>query len=281
MRPHWIMVNWQSKLQGASKLETKTLAKLSAAQIQNNTTRGSTPGLTDPSMPEGPNNVRVPVPECKGIMGKILGHRRTKAGEPSPEVDAGPEPRPANAGPRLLLPLPAATGVTEPARATPRARRAKKQRIRQARARDEQDPASAFPAYHPPSLQEHYTQSATLIPSIEDEDSDLVTRPANATRMSSPPAFPSFPAFGTMRTPSGFAVPRDLFSPPGIYIAPTSPPPMQAEMEEEAPLRGGGYYRRPLDHRRTTSLSPSICFDCGQNDPKVRHFLEGCPSPPG
>lgn len=80
MRPAWRMLNWHGKLQGNSKKETSTWNKLSTDHIQNNTTRGLTPGLTNPNLPEGPHNIRVPVPDKKQqTAGKLIGLRVFKS----------------------------------------------------------------------------------------------------------------------------------------------------------------------------------------------------------
>ena len=80
MRPAWRMLNWHGKLQDNPKKETSTWDKLSTDQIQNNTTRGLTPGLTNPNLPEGPHNIRVPVPDKKQQnAGKLIGLRVSKS----------------------------------------------------------------------------------------------------------------------------------------------------------------------------------------------------------
>ena len=60
-RRKWSMACWRDPRNGATGPRDKLLKKLSAHQIRNNTTRGSTPGLIDPSLGEVDGN-RIPIP---------------------------------------------------------------------------------------------------------------------------------------------------------------------------------------------------------------------------
>lgn len=64
-RPKYSLISWHGK--GTSPKEASILASLSAAQITYNTTRGTTPGLVDPSLPAGP---RIPHPTLSNGHGQ-------------------------------------------------------------------------------------------------------------------------------------------------------------------------------------------------------------------
>lgn len=63
-RRKWSMACWRDPRNGATGPRDKLLKTLSAHQIRNNTTRGSTPGLIDPSLGELDGN-RIPIPAEK------------------------------------------------------------------------------------------------------------------------------------------------------------------------------------------------------------------------
>lgn len=79
-RPAYFLISWHGT--GRSPKEASVLASLSAQQIANNTTRGTTPGLVDPSLP---NSRRIPHPALNNSHRQ--GHAQTTITAPSSTED--------------------------------------------------------------------------------------------------------------------------------------------------------------------------------------------------
>ncbi|KAL8812139.1 MAG: hypothetical protein Q9200_001256 [Gallowayella weberi] len=85
-RPAFMMTSWDPQPQSLGHHTKDNSQHLTAQQIQNNTTRGLTPGIINPQLPDGPEN-RVPLPERVMNAGKPAGPR--KPGEPTQQGRRG------------------------------------------------------------------------------------------------------------------------------------------------------------------------------------------------
>ena len=296
MRPAWEMLNWHGKLLGASKTEAKTLTKMSPTQIQTNTTRGSTPGLTNPNIPEGPNNFRVPVPVFKGTKGRNVGLRANNgaAGRNLPRANASNRSKtaidtPVGSSNPLLAPGSGSLGSgcrPLPSSTSAQSSNSKLGQARHADPRDiygsTSDPlGDQFTA--PPA--EHLKKNARRPAPSDDEDITIGSKPSYPIPQNPYASAGGDPAQDfTSRLPTSIEestnwwnMAQNTLSPnpyaPGHTTRPTSP---ARQPQPTSCTRLGGYYRHTDSYMR--SPSPSICPDCGQNDPQVQHILYGCPT---
>ena len=293
MRPAWRMLNWHSKFKGRSKTECQTLTKLSARQIQSNSTRGSTPGLTDPNLPEGPNNIRVPLPEMKGSTGRLAGSKKdalqqanqqlsiSRTGYPLPGVTFAPNATsnslasPAS-GTRRSAGRPRSLTVAKP-------RRRRGQEATHADDHDKDVVASQVPMRRDPAPQAYHPyQQGQRPPSLWRRNASLGERGALAVPSdpfaaserdlidaSVPTALQSSIRYGMRNNQASYTSPYT-----GVYTAPPTSNPMLSQPASFGPFEG------PHGHipAHTRPMSPSICFDCGRLDPEAMHITHGCPT---
>lgn len=127
-RPAWRMISWHVKGVSAKENDRKqyVLDRLTHAQKNANTTRGSTPGLINPALGEVPGN-RIALPE---LAIKKRGPQRQKANAFNTSATQSAQPGQAPQNP----------GVSGAAQA-PRARKARKEQAR----KTPQAPAQAPP----------------------------------------------------------------------------------------------------------------------------------------
>lgn len=279
LRPAWLMVSWHTKVQGSLKPDMKTLSKLSAWQVANNTTRGSTPGLTNPNMPEGPNNRRVPVPPVRGVTGRPVRSRRTRDGQVNQELPAASTSNP------ISYPTSGSVGLARWPASPIAARSGISKRGIPRHASDLSRQASAAQALmSQPSAPRAYpsSQHAQGLPLSDDMNTSLTGRPAytvpqnpfsstemDAAQDTDPTTLPPNTGYRTRRNqaadPSSFAEAE-------MYI-PTSLGQPQSGFSRS---QEGHYGQNPTQIR---PLSPIICSDCGRHDPEALHILFGCSHP--
>lgn len=81
-RPPFKMITWEPRPDALGHDTKDTVSELlTPQQIQHNTTRGHTPGLIDPNLPDTPRN-RIPIPTRLSNAGQHKGPRRPGGAKP-------------------------------------------------------------------------------------------------------------------------------------------------------------------------------------------------------